>query len=223
MKTCIIIPAYNEAKTIGEVLKQIKAMNLEVIVIDDGSNDKTYEIAKKTGAVVLKNTFNQGKGKSLRLGFSYAVDKNFDEVITMDADGQHLPKDILKFIKLAEESKSSILVGNRMNKTEGMPFVRVITNKVMSWLISGITGQEIPDSQCGFRLIKKEVLRKLNLTTSKYETESEILIKACRLGFKIESVPIETVYRGGKSCINPFLDTFRFIRYIIKELWTTPS
>jgi hypothetical protein len=91
----------------------------------------------------------------------------------------------------------------------------------MSWIVSRIAKQKIPDTQCGFRLIKSEVLKKINLETSKYEIESEILIKASRLGFKIESVPIKTVYGEERSRINPVLDTLRFIRYIIKELWTT--
>jgi hypothetical protein len=90
----------------------------------------------------------------------------------------------------------------------------------MSWLISKVAKQKIPDTQCGFRLIKREVLEKLNLKTVKYETESEIIIQASRLGFKIESVPIKTIYGGEKSQINPFIDTLRFMRFIIKELWT---
>ncbi len=110
-----------------------------------------------------------------------------------------------------------------MQKIKNMPLVRVLTNKVMSWLISQIAKQEIPDTQCGFRLIKKEVLAKLNLKTHKYETESEVLIRGSRLGFKIESVPIKTIYITEKSHINPFIDTLRFIRFILKEIWIMQS
>jgi hypothetical protein len=91
----------------------------------------------------------------------------------------------------------------------------------MSWLLSCIAKQKIPDTQCGFRLIKQEVLKRVPLVTSKYETESEILIRSSRLGFKIESVPIKTIYLGEKSRINPFIDTLRFFRFLIRELWTT--
>ena len=91
----------------------------------------------------------------------------------------------------------------------------------MSWLISCVAKQTIPDTQCGFRLIKIEVLKSILLSTSKYETESEILIKSSRQGFKIESVPIKTVYADEKSRINPFIDTLRFARFIIREIWTT--
>ena len=108
-----------------------------------------------------------------------------------------------------------------MSKARGMPSLRLATNIFMSWAISRVAGQNIPDTQCGFRLLKKEVIKRLNLGTAKYETESEVLIKASRLGFKIESVPIKTVYAGEKSQINPFIDTLRFLRFIIHELWTT--
>jgi hypothetical protein len=156
-------------------------------------------------------------------GFHYALNSGFDAVIIMDGDGQHLPEEIPYFIRLAEYSNSGILIGNRMFKIKHMPFARVFTNKFMSRLISFVAGQSIPDTQCGFRLIKKEVLEKINLKTSKYETESEIIIRASRSGFKIESVPIKTIYNGEKSQINPVIDTLRFIKFIVMELWTTKS
>ena len=223
MKACVIIPTYNEAKTISGIIKEIQSHNLDVVIIDDGSYDNTFQIARDCGVAVLRNQGNEGKGASLIKGFDYAKDKDFDAVITMDGDGQHLPSDIPYFTRLAQYSNSGIFIGNRMSKTKSMPYIRVLTNKVMSWLISRTIKQKIPDTQCGFRLIKKEVLKKLKLNTSKYEIESEILIKAARLGFLIESVPIRTIYRGQKSQINPFIDTLRFIRFIVRELWTTKS
>jgi len=219
MNTCVIIPTYNEAKTIGELIRQIREQNLEVVVIDDGSYDNTPQVATNNGAIVLGNRVNEGKGASLIKGFNYALSNNFDAVITMDGDGQHLPSDIPYFIRLATYSNSEIFIGNRMSKIRNMPWLRLITNKSMSWLISKITKQRIPDTQCGLRLIKAKVLEKLNLSTSKYEIESELLIKASRLGFKVESIPIRTIYNGEKSQINPFVDTLRFVRFIIKELY----
>ncbi len=220
MKIYLVIPTYNEAKTIAGIIRKIRQQELEVVVIDDGSLDNTYEIAKDNGAIVLRNENNEGKGASLIKGFHYAQDRDCDAVITMDGDGQHLPEEIPYFIRLAKYSNSGIFIGNRMFKIKNMPFVRVFTNKLMSWLISFVAGQSIPDTQCGFRLIKKEVLEKINLKTSKYETESEIIIKASRLGFKIESVPIKSIYSGEKSQINLVIDTLRFIKFIARELWT---
>jgi len=221
MRTCVIIPTFNESKVIGNLIMGIRQQNLDVVIVDDGSVDNTAQISRDNGAVVLKNPRNEGKGASLIKGFDYALRNDFYAVITMDGDGQHAPEDIPYFMRLAKYSNSGIFIGNRMLKTKNMPRTRVLTNKFMSWIVSRIAKQKIPDTQCGFRLIKSEVLKKINLETSKYEIESEILIKASRLGFKIESVPIKTVYGEERSRINPVLDTLRFIRYIIKELWTT--
>jgi len=221
MKTCVIIPSYNEEKEIFKLVSAIIKQGLVVLVIDDGSQDNTSKFAQQAGALVIKNKTNEGKGASLAKGFKYALENNFDAVITMDGDGQHSPNDVPLFLKVASYSSSVILVGNRMQKTKNMPIMRLLTNKFMSWLISLVAKQKIADTQCGFRLIKKEALIKIDFSTTKYETESEILIKSSRLGFKIESVPITTIYRGEKSQINPFIDTLRFLKYIIREIWTT--
>jgi glycosyltransferase involved in cell wall biosynthesis len=221
MKACIIIPVHNEAKTIARLVKRIKELRLDVIVIDDGSTDNTAQIVQDNGAIILRNNYNQGKGASLIRGFHYVLGRDYSAVITMDGDGQHLAEDIPNFIRCAEHSGSGIFVGNRLSKAQGMPWVRILTNKFMSWILSKVAKQKIPDSQCGFRLIKREVLKKLNLKSAKYEIESEVLIRAARLGSKIEAVPIKTVYGGEKSKINPFADTLRFIRFISKELTLT--
>jgi len=221
MKISVLIPTYNEAKEIGRLTQDIKSRNLDVLVVDDGSQDNTFEIARDAGAMVLRNQTNIGKGASLNRGFRYCLEQNYDAVITMDGDGQHRPEDLSTFITLAQNPDNQILIGNRMDWTKTMPWVRIATNKFMSWLISNLVKQKIPDSQCGFRLIKKEVLQKLNLVTNKYEMESELLIKGARLGYRIQSVPIKTIYSNERSRINPFLDTLRFFRFIYREIWTT--
>ncbi len=221
MKICVVIATYNENKEIGRLVKEIKRQNLDVLVIDDGSSDLTSEIAKESGAIVLRNEKNEGKGASLRKGFHYALNNGFDAIITMDGDGQHSPEDIPFFLRLAKHSDAGVIVGNRMQKTKSMPVVRYLTNKVMSCFLSYMVRQKIPDTQCGFRLIKNEVLKNMSFVASKYEIESEMLIKSSFLGFKIESVPIKTIYGREKSQINPFMDTLRFIRLILRELWIT--
>jgi len=217
MRTCVIIPTFNESKAIAGLIVQIRQLGLEVIIIDDGSSDDTAKIAQASGAKVLRNESNVGKGTSLIKGYNFAIAQGFDAVISMDGDGQHSCADIKGFIQKAETSQSAVIVGNRMGTTKNMPIVRFLTNRFVSKLISIIIKQNIPDTQCGFRLLKKEVLTKLNLSASKYEIDSEVLIKAARLGFKIESIPIKTIYSGQKSQINPFVDTLRFLRFIIPE------
>ncbi len=217
MKVCVVIPTYNESKTIGNLVKEVIKKGYDTVVIDDGSKDASAHLAKKAGAYVLQNKKNLGKGLALRVGFKYCIDQDYDAIVTMDADNQHHPEDIIKLIDAAKEKDTGIVVGNRMFYSKGMPLVRWLTNKTMSLIISLACKQLIPDSQCGFRLIKKDILKDINLKTKKFEIESELLIKAAKLRYKIKSTPIKTIYEGQKSQINPFVDTFRFIKYIIAE------
>ncbi|MEW6075562.1 MAG: glycosyltransferase family 2 protein [Candidatus Omnitrophota bacterium] len=222
MRVCVIIPAYNEAQAIGSLIHAIRLQKIDVVVIDDGSLDGTSQAAQSAGAAVIRNISNKGKGASLVRGFAYAMEHGFDAVITMDGDGQHLAEDIPFFVHRAENSASGIFIGNRMQETKYMPRVRILTNMFMSWLISIASMQDIPDSQCGFRLIKKATLQSFRLASFKFETETELLLKAARHGFRIESIPVKTVYSREKSHINPFVDTLRFIAFMVGQIWTTP-
>jgi len=218
MKTCVVIPTHNEAKTIAGLIKKIRSLNIDIVVIDDGSTDNTAAIAQENGVQVIGCAQNQGKGAALIRGFDYCVKNNFDAAITMDGDGQHLPEDVPDFIDLAEKKDElGIIIGNRMFNCQNMPFIRVITNRFMSWLLSKIIGQRIYDSQCGFRLIKRKALEKLSLKTNKFEIESEIIIEAARKKIMIASIPIQTIYQKEQSHINPFFDTFRFFRLILEK------
>lgn len=216
MKICVLIPSYNESKTIGSLVARIKAKGLDVVVVDDGSIDRTAEIAKESGAYVLAHQHNKGKGASLKEGFRYILAHDYDAVITMDGDDQHSPSDIPRFIDAASEPNVNMIVGNRMISSKGMPLIRWITNNLMSFLISIICQRNIRDSQCGFRLIKKEVLKELNPISSNYEIESETIIEAHHKGFKIKFIPIQTIYTEESSQINPAVDTIRFFRSILK-------
>ena len=215
MKLCVLIPTYNESKAIGKLVTLVRKWGLDVLVVDDGSQDNTAGIAREKDAAVIEHKKNMGKGASLKAGFEYALRNGYEAVVIMDGDGQHNPEDIGRFIKSAETTDSDLIVGNRMNNPRAMPFVRRITNRWMSNYISRICGQEIPDTQCGFRLIKRRVIEKVRLISSKYETESEILIRAGRDNFKITSIPIKSVYNNEVSTIHPLVDSFRFIRLVL--------
>jgi len=217
MKVWIIIPAYNERFRLAGILDDLKSKNFSILVVDDGSIDNTYEVAEKKADFVLRNEKNLGKGMSLKKGIDYLLkETDFEYLVTMDADGQHSPSDLSKFLQKAEDG-AYFIVGNRMSDPIGMPKLRIITNKVMSWLISRISRQRIPDTQCGFRLIKREVLEKISIKTNNFEIESEILIKAARSGFPIKSIPIRSIYfKSLESRIHPFVDTVRFIKFILQ-------
>ena len=217
-KTVVLIPAYNEARSIGGIIKDLKEKGLSVYVIDDGSTDDTSAIALKEGANVLKHDKNKGKGASIRDGIQYALKENFDAVLILDGDGQHKTSDVDNFFAKMDGASADIVIGNRMHDTSAMPFARHVTNRVMSYVISKLCGHDIPDTQCGFRLINIKVLKSVKLESSNYEIESELLLKAAKKGFKIESIPIQTVYENETSNINPLVDTVRFIVFLVKTL-----
>jgi len=218
MKICIIIPGYNESKMIGQVVMKAYQIINDVIVIDDGSKDNTAQVAQDSGAIVIKHDLNKGKGAALKTGFDYAIKNEYDAVITMDSDGQHDPDDIQGFINTLDRVKSGIIIGSRMSDISTMPAIRKFTNKLTSFLSSIVARQKIDDSQSGYRLITIDVLKSVKLETDRFETESEILIKASKAGFKISSVPIKTIYGEEKSKINPMKDTYRFIRLFFRSL-----
>ncbi len=220
MKTAVLIPIYNESKTIKSVVQALKAKKLDVIVIDDGSKDDGGSLAASAGAVVLRNEPNQGKGYSLKRGFAYLLEKGFDGVVMMDGDAQHDVDDLPQFLELANKYPDSVISGNRMANAQGMPMVRYATNCFMSWMISLACRQKIEDTQCGYRYVGANVLRNLKLISGDFEIETEILMKASKRGYKVFNVPIKTIYRDEVSHIHPVKDTIRFIRYFIKELFT---
>lgn len=219
MKVIVVIPAHNEERTIGPLVEAVRVLGYDCVVIDDGSVDRTNELALLARAVVLKTGGKSGKGNALKLGFDHALKNGYDALIAMDGDGQHSPSDISAFVSCCQETGADIVSGDRMQNPKGMPWVRLATNHFMSWLISLFCRQPIPDTQCGFRLIKTRVLQAIRLESSDFEIETEVLIKASKKGFKIASVPIETIYRDEVSKIQPMRDTFRFVNYLWHEWW----
>lgn len=220
-KIAVIIPAFNAEKSITALIEKIQKQypELDIIVIDDGSIDQTFSLAKKVKAIVLQHQFNLGKGEALKTGFHYAKEKNYSYVITMDADLQHDPKHIKDFLQKTKNEKADFILGARHFSFQNMPWDRVLTNSITSVFLTLLSGQKIKDSQSGYRMISVEVLKSIPLRSKKYDLESEILIKAGRKGFKIQTMEISTIYAESKSFINPFSDTGRFLRICWKSLF----
>lgn len=221
MNICVIIPANNEAQNIARIVGELRQKGFDAVVIDDGSTDGTGGIAHASGAFLIRLEQKNGKGFSLRQGFAFALKHNYDGVIMMDGDGQHAVTDMDRFLEVFRQHKVSIVVGNRMTEAKGMPFIRYCTNRFMSWLISLACRQKIPDTQCGYRYVSCDILRKIKLESNDFEIETEILMKTARQGFKIYSVPVKTIYRDEESKINPVKDTIRFIAYFLKEVFSS--
>lgn len=217
MKLCILIPAYHEEGRIGRVAAQALQFG-DVVVVDDGSKDQTAEEARAQGAHVICHSTNQGKGAAIQTGFDFFLPKAWDALILMDGDAQHDPKEIPKFIEASLDPSTAMVVGNRMTGTGAMPFIRVATNWVMSKILSLFAGVNVPDSQCGFRLMKRELIEKIKLKSKRFDVESEILIQAAQYKGGIRSVPIASIYGNEKSKIKPLRDTLRFLKLMIKAL-----
>jgi glycosyltransferase involved in cell wall biosynthesis len=219
--TLVVIPAYNAAKTIGDVVEKVAEVSphLTTLVIDDGSVDLTADEASKAGAVVVKHGRNLGKGVALRTGFREFLDRDFKAVITLDADGQHSPLEIPKLVEAWLSKRADIVIGSRDRGAGGMPPVRVFTNTVSSWLVSLSAGQYIADSQSGYRLLSRSVVENVQTKSKGYGAESEILIKAAAAGYKIESAQIATIYQDEKSYIHPVKQPLRFLGLIIKSFF----
>jgi glycosyltransferase involved in cell wall biosynthesis len=209
-----IIPAFNEAGRVASVIQRVKPHVREVVVIDDGSVDDTRAVALAAGARVLRHEQNRGKGAAIVAGLEYFQQSDAEFAILLDADGQHDPDEIPKFLAVGG---AGIVVGNRMGDTRRMPPLRMWTNRFTSWLTGKLARQPIPDSQCGYRLVSRSVLADLKLSTRRFETETEMLIQAGRAGHKIASVPVRTIYEPGRvSRIHPWRDTARFFRLVAK-------
>ncbi|HEY8240674.1 MAG TPA: glycosyltransferase family 2 protein [Kiritimatiellia bacterium] len=215
-RVAVVIPAYREETRISRVVTEVLKYCKDVIVVDDGSPDRTGEVAKAAGATVLKHDVNQGKGVSLNTGFQYVRKQGFDVVITMDADGQHAPAELPKFIEAYERTHIPVLIGSRMAELKTMPRVRRWTNLFMSWLLSRLMGQYVADTQCGFRLYRCDVLPFVPVGAERFAAESETLLRMADRGIRMDSVRISTIYGDEKSKINPVTDTVRFFGMLLK-------
>lgn len=210
----VVIPAYQAGGTVGSIVRAASAQGWPVIVVDDASTDRTAEEAMRAGAEVVKRRQNGGKGAALRDGVSLACGRAAAWIITLDADGQHLPAEIPLLLEASRETGADLVIGNRMHNPRGMPWDRRLTNRFMSWFISRMTGQAIPDTQCGFRWISRRLFDRVRLSSNRFEIESELVIRAARAGFRVGSVPVSSVYRRQTSFIRPLRDALRFLRLL---------
>jgi glycosyltransferase involved in cell wall biosynthesis len=216
----VLIPAYNAEIYLEELISRLRQSidNMPIVVVDDGSKDRTNEVAASMGIIVLQHEKNRGKGAALETGFEYCrKHPEIELLITMDADLQHRPEDIPGFISMQNESNADIVIGWRERIGTRMPVHRILSNTITSAMVGMRTGMNIKDSQCGFRMIHRRVIEKIHLESTGYEAETEFLIKAARLGFKIEFVPVNTVYGNEKSYMTHWDTTKNFIKVLFRD------
>ncbi len=193
MKIVAVIPAYNEATTIASVLDQTRSFVDQMIVINDGSTDQTAEIAKAHGALVVSHVINRGLGAAIGTGFAIAQKLDADVAITLDADGQHDPSEIPKFIKVIEEG-ADVVIGSRMLVRGEMPWYRVCANMLGNLSTFVLFGALVTDSQSGYRAFTKHALSKVEIKTNRMEVSSELVAEAKAHRLTLKEVPIKAIY-----------------------------
>ena len=210
-RVMVLIPAYNAAKSVGDVIRASKEILPDVVVINDGSRDDTAAVARAAGAEVVEHPQNRGKGAALKTGFAYAVKNGYDVVVTLDADGQHLPREIPKFLKSREETKADLIIGGRSHLFGEMLPRRRLANRFSAWSIAKASKTGITDSQSGFRLYSANLLRNVRLHTDGFDLESEVIVRAGVGGFKVLTIPIDLGFVDGLSTSHykPLKDTLR--------------
>jgi glycosyltransferase involved in cell wall biosynthesis len=200
LRIVALIPAYNEAGHVGEVVRRTLAYVDEVIVIDDGSTDATAAVAKEAGAVVLDNIVNRGLGRSMRRGYQAALERGAEVVVQLDADGQYDPAQIPRLVEPILRREADMVLGARLdNLRYDMPLLKRAGNEAFSWVLRNMTKQEVRDGQTGFRAMRREVLETC-LPINRFSYTQEMILRAAAEGWRVKSVPIEFHERyDGKS------------------------
>jgi glycosyltransferase involved in cell wall biosynthesis len=206
LKCCVLIPTYNNAKTIEGVIQSTLEYCDDVIIVNDGCTDHTAEIlARYPQLTVVTHPVNQGKGVGLRNGFKKAVEAGFDYAISIDSDGQHYPKDFILFLNKIEKEPGSLIIGARNMTVENVPNKSTFGNKFSNFWFWAETGIRLPDTQSGYRLYPVQRLKKIWLFTTKFELEIEVIVKAAWRGIPVVSVPVSVYYAPAGERVSHFI------------------
>lgn len=208
-RVAALIPAFNCSATVGSVVAGVLHHLPLVLVVDDGSCDDTGRRAREAGAHVLRLEENRGKGEAVRTGLPWLLSGEWTHILMLDADGQHDPNDIPGFLALADEY--DLIVGNRLHNPQAIPAKRFWTNYIGTRALSLMTGFPLEDSQCGFRLVRASVLRRMQLIGRRYSVDTEILVRAGRMRVAFAHVPVRVIYNGQVSHFRPLRDTVHIV------------
>jgi len=209
MNAVAIVPAFNEARSIADVVTGLQGIVSHVLIVDDGSTDQTAACARAAGAEVLMRGTNTGKGSAIRAGLAHVMTRPFTHVLLLDGDMQHRPREASRLLDAAQRTGADLVLGERAFSREEMPAARYHANRIGSRVLSWFVGAPVQDTQCGFRVCRLDALRDLPLRARGYEIETEILVKLRRRGARLASVPITAVYAAERSKLRPVRDTTR--------------
>ncbi|MSP63866.1 MAG: glycosyltransferase family 2 protein [Myxococcales bacterium] len=227
-EVCVVIPVFQAAGKVGDVVRGALASGLPVIAVDDGSSDGSGDEAAAAGATVLRHPKNHGKGAALQTGFAFAERKGAEAVLTLDADGQHDPAEIAALVAAHRASPRGLVIGVRRFDDGVMPRRSQVGNRISTWWISRFAGRPHADTQSGFRVYPRALYAGARFRTSRFDTETELILRAAKLGLPLVEVPIKTIYAaldGGRHTTHfrNVRDTLRIIRLVIgSPLWRIP-
>jgi glycosyltransferase involved in cell wall biosynthesis len=215
-RVAAVIPAFDAGPSVGAVVTGTKAVLPDVLVIDDGSHDDTSSQAEAAGAEVIRIDRNRGKGNALKLAFEELFSRGFDAVVTLDADGQHLPEEIPKLFGAAEGA--ALVLGIRDHLFTSMSRLRKSSNRLSSSAISWAAGQHFTDIQTGFRLYRRELIEAVGFPEPRFEAESAVVVRAARKGFVVHTVPVRLGFVDGRvtSHYRPLVDSLRIARAVTR-------
>jgi len=224
----VLIPAYNAAAHVGDVIAGVKESGLPILVVDDGSRDKSADVAAQAGVKVLRHQANRGKGAALQTGFAFAARHGYDAVLTIDADGQHDPGELPALIAAWQAQPQSLVLGVRSFDPKLMPRRSRIGNHISTFFISRFSHRRHSDTQTGFRIYPRRLFT-LPLSTRRFDTETELLLWAAKLEVPLVEVQIQTIYhheaaspaagRAPASHFRNWEDTLRVIRLVVSSPW----
>jgi glycosyltransferase involved in cell wall biosynthesis len=207
-----LIPAYNAEPFVGDVVRRARQY-VPVVVVNDGSRDRTAQVAAEAGALVIDQVPNQGKGAALQAGFSWALQRNVRAVITLDADGQHDPDEIGRFLDRFRSTQADLIIGAR--DFSQMPLVRRISNSLGQKAFSWAMRRPVRDNQSGYRLLSRRLMQSLGASAERgFEFEMDMIVECVRNDWPLEWVPIRTIYAEEKSNIKPLRHVAHFFRMV---------
>jgi glycosyltransferase involved in cell wall biosynthesis len=221
MKCCVIIPTYNNEKTLEKVISDTLVYTNKIIVVNDGATDRTPKILEqfKNGITVITHPINSGKGLALRNGFKKALELDYHYAITIDSDGQHFPSDLENFLNALEHHPNALIIGARNMNSENVPGGSSFGNKFSNFWFRLETAIKLPDTQSGYRLYPIKRMQKISFYTRRFEFEIEVIVKAAWRGIPVLSIPVKVYYAKGEERVSHFRPTKDFARISLLNTW----
>jgi glycosyltransferase involved in cell wall biosynthesis len=217
MRIAAAIPAFQAGASVGDVVRRTREVLPDVLVVDDGSSDATAEAARGAGAELAAHAVNRGKGAALVTAFRTLFGRGCEAVVTLDADGQHLPEEIPKLLEAARGG-ADLVLGTRDHLFAEMVAARRVANRLSSWAISWAAGQPLSDVQTGFRLYTRRLVEATGFPETRFDAESAVVVRASRRGFRIVTVPVRLGFADGRttSHYRPLVDSLRIARSVMR-------